>query len=92
MVSSLARAKQLIPWEDDIDRINQILAEIIKAQKSLWPDYTAISNLVESLREHLENLVTLRQNFTDPEVLAVSQALDEALNELYRIYFLNNSK
>lgn len=92
MVSSLARAEQIIPWEDDIDKLNQILTEIIKEQNSFWPDYTAIINLVESLREHLENLVTLKQNFTDPEVLAVSQALDEALNELYRIYFLDNLK
>ncbi|MGS0765613.1 Spo0E family sporulation regulatory protein-aspartic acid phosphatase [Syntrophomonas curvata] len=92
MVSSPAKAEQISPWEDDINKINQILAEIIKEQKSLWPDYTAIINLVESLRERLENLVTLKESFTDPEVLAASQALDEALNELYRIYFVNYKK
>lgn len=89
MSSSPARAEQAILWEDDIAETKQAWIEIIKEEKSPWPDHTAIINRVESLREHLENLVTLKQSFTDPEVLAASQALDEALNELYRIYCVN---
>ncbi|MDD2510261.1 MAG: aspartyl-phosphate phosphatase Spo0E family protein [Syntrophomonas sp.] len=38
---------------------------------------------IELLRRRLETLAVLRQNYTDPEVLATSQALDEALNEFY---------
>ncbi|HHV15971.1 MAG TPA: aspartyl-phosphate phosphatase Spo0E family protein [Gelria sp.] len=43
----------------------------------------AIINQIEILRQHLEKLI-LNNNFTDPEVLATSQALDEALNKFQR--------
>lgn len=51
-------------------------------QEIILSDQMEIINLIELLRSRLENIIALKENLTDPEVLAASQALDEALNEL----------
>jgi len=48
-------------------------------------DHAEIINLIETLRSRLENLIALKGNNTDPEVLEASQALDEKINEFYRV-------
>lgn len=42
-------------------------------------------NIIELLRKRLENIIQSPKDHTNPEVLAVSQALDKALNEYYRL-------
>ncbi|MDD2373555.1 MAG: aspartyl-phosphate phosphatase Spo0E family protein [Syntrophomonadaceae bacterium] len=81
MITSLARVIQVLVEEDNTDQIPGIIEELTILEQS----DTAIMHQVETLRQHLEDLVTLSNNFSDPEVLATSQALDEALNKLYRV-------
>jgi hypothetical protein len=42
-------------------------------------------NIIELLRKRLGNIIQSPKDHTNPEVLAVSQALDKALNEYYRL-------
>jgi hypothetical protein len=83
MITSLARVEQT-HTEEDTENTNQIPG-IAQELQILKKNNTAIINQIEILRQHLEELIVLNNNFTDPEVLATSQALDEVLNKFQRI-------
>lgn len=55
-------------------------------------DIDEIIILIEILRCRLVKLVNLKDKLDDSEILAASQALDDALNDYYRWfgYFQNN--
>jgi hypothetical protein len=88
MLTSMAKSYQVLVQQDTTDNIDHI-PDMINELKVLEQNNTAIMYQVEILRQHLENLVLLGNNFSDPEVLAASQALDEALNKLHRILYSN---
>lgn len=88
MLTSIAKSYQILVEQDTTDNTEHI-PDIINQLKVLKQNNIAIINQVEILRQHLENLVLLSNNFSDPEVLAASQALDEALNKLHRILSSN---
>lgn len=46
-------------------------------------DMTELLDEIEQLRKHLEQIVNTKGSRTASEVLAVSQALDEVINEYY---------
>ena len=46
-------------------------------------DMTELLDEIEQLRKHLERIVDIKGSRTASEVLAVSQALDEVINEYY---------
>jgi|ADurb_Oil_02_Slu_FD_contig_101_361083_length_768_multi_5_in_0_out_0_2 hypothetical protein len=84
MITPLARAAQVLVEENNISNTDQAPG-ITRDLQILKNNNIVIVHQVETLRQHLEELVTLTNNFADPEVLAASQALDEALNKLYRV-------
>ncbi len=88
MFTSIAKAYQILVGQDTTNN-NGYIPDIINQLKVLEQNKIAIMHQVEILRQHLENLVLLSNNFSDPEVLAASQALDEALNKLHRILSSN---
>lgn len=54
-----------------------------KGKNIAGEDNRELIEWIELLRRRLEMHALFQQDFTDPEVLAISQALDEALNEYY---------
>lgn len=84
MITPLARAAQVLVEEDNISNTDQAPG-ITRDLQILKNNNIVIVHQVETLRQHLEELVTLTNNLSDPDVLAASQALDEALNTLYRV-------
>lgn len=84
MVTPLARAAQVLVEEDNIKYTDQIPG-INRDLQIMKNNNMVIVTQVEALRQHLEELVTLTNNLSDPDVLVASQALDEALNRLYRV-------
>jgi hypothetical protein len=84
MVISLAMVDQVFIREDNTDNTYKTDRKL----QSLDKNYAAIVNQIEILRQHLEDLVISKNNLTDPDVLAASQALDEALNKFYRVLSL----
>lgn len=82
MITSLTRVEQMHIGEDNTENTNQ-MPGIAQELQILKKNNAAIINQIEILRQHLEKLI-LNNNFTDPEVLATSQALDEALNKFQR--------
>ena len=56
-----------------------------KSEEIILKDHADIINQVESLRSRLEDLIALKENTIDLEVLAASRALDEMINKFYRV-------
>lgn len=56
-----------------------------KSKEIILKDHADIINQVESLRSRLEDLIALKENPIDLEVLAASRALDEMINKFYRV-------
>jgi len=87
MTTSSLASYEVFVKKDSTDNTNRVF-EIINELKVLELSDITIKNQVEILRQQLETLVSLSNNFSDPKVLATSQELDEALNKLYRALFL----
>lgn len=56
-----------------------------KEHKDMIDNQSEIKNIIELLRKRLGNVFESKKDPMNPEVLAISQALDRALNEYYRL-------